>query len=200
MRPWIPALRGACPRARLRRDPEAPAEMTTFECESNVKITTLAAGRCRPPSRRMAQGGAKTGLCRRVSTGVVQRFCKPKVGGSNPSPGTTASNPQIPVQHLGAAARGLRRHLLDDMAVVDDVDARGEAHRRGDVLLDDDDRLARLGEAAAGLEEVAHDDGGQALEGLVEEHDLGIADERAGDRQHLLLAAREIGAAAAPAL
>ena len=25
----------------------------------------------------------------RVSTVVVQRFCKPKVGGSNPSPGTT---------------------------------------------------------------------------------------------------------------
>ena len=24
----------------------------------------------------------------RVSTAVVQRFCKPKVGGSNPSPGT----------------------------------------------------------------------------------------------------------------
>src|SRR5579883_3649170 len=41
MRPWIPALRGACPRARLRRDPGAPAGMTTFECESNVEITTL---------------------------------------------------------------------------------------------------------------------------------------------------------------
>ena len=27
------------------------------------------------------------GICR-VSTVVVQRFCKPKVGGSNPSPGT----------------------------------------------------------------------------------------------------------------
>ncbi len=26
-------------------------------------------------------------LIRRVSTGVVQRFCKPLVGGSNPSPG-----------------------------------------------------------------------------------------------------------------
>ena len=28
---------------------------------------------------------------RRVSTVVVQRFCKPKVGGSNPSPGTMIS-------------------------------------------------------------------------------------------------------------
>src|ERR1043166_4344335 len=28
---------------------------------------------------------------RRVSTVVVQRFCKPKVGGSNPSPGTRYS-------------------------------------------------------------------------------------------------------------
>ncbi len=28
----------------------------------------------------------------RVSTAVVQRFCKPKVGGSIPSPGTTLFN------------------------------------------------------------------------------------------------------------
>ena len=31
-------------------------------------------------------------LIRRVSTGVVQRFCKPLVGGSNPSPGTIFCN------------------------------------------------------------------------------------------------------------
>src|SRR5579875_3744582 len=48
MQPWIPALRGACPRARLRRDPGAPAGMTTFECESNVKITTLINPRNQP--------------------------------------------------------------------------------------------------------------------------------------------------------
>src|SRR5215472_1472531 len=31
----------------------------------------------------------------RVSTVAVQRFCKPKVGGSNPSPGTTATRRSI---------------------------------------------------------------------------------------------------------
>src|SRR3954467_14521166 len=43
---------------------------------------------------RGAATGRVAGACapcpdrRRVSTAVVQRFCKPKVGGSNPSPGT----------------------------------------------------------------------------------------------------------------
>jgi hypothetical protein len=32
---------------------------------------------------------------RRVSTVAVQRFCKPKVGGSNPSPGTN-----VPISYL----------------------------------------------------------------------------------------------------
>src|SRR6266404_5237435 len=42
------------------------------------------AGRCSPDPIRVMTAASK----RRVSTVVVQRFCKPKVGGSNPSPGT----------------------------------------------------------------------------------------------------------------
>ncbi len=38
---------------------------------------------------------------RRVSTVVVQRFCKPKVGGSNPSPGTRYT--ENPRETLGPA-------------------------------------------------------------------------------------------------
>ena len=53
------------------------------------------------------------------------------------------------------------------------------------------------GERAAGGEQIAHDDRRQALERLVEQQDLRLAHERARDREHLLLAAREVGAAAA---
>ena len=42
--------------------------------------------------------------------------------------------------------------------------------------------------------------GRQPLEGLVKQHDLGIAHERARNREHLLLAAGEVGAAAVAAL
>ena len=40
----------------------------------------------------------------------------------------------------------------------------------------------------------------QPFERLVQQDDLGVADQRAGDRQHLLLAAGQVGAAAAAPL
>jgi hypothetical protein len=58
------------------------------------------------------------------------------------------------------------------VAVVDDVDAIGERHSGGDVLLDDQDGLVRLGQAPAGGEEIARNDRRQTLERLVEQQDL----------------------------
>ncbi len=46
------------------------------------------------------------------------------------------------MQYFRLLAHGRRRQSLDDMAVVDDVDAIGETHGRGDILLDDEDCLA----------------------------------------------------------
>ena len=86
------------------------------------------------------------------------------------------------------------------MAVVDDVDAVRERQRRREILLDQHDGLAGGRELAAGLHQIAHDDRREPLERLVQQDDLRIADQRAGDREHLLLAARQVGAAAAAAL
>src|SRR6185312_2064252 len=92
------------------------------------------------------------------------------------------------------------RALVHDVAVVQHVHAGGERERGGDVLLDQDDGLAGRGELAAGVHEVAHDHRREPLERLVEKDDLGVADERPRDGEHLLLAAREVGAAVAAPL
>jgi hypothetical protein len=52
---------------------------------------------------------AKYWICR-VSTVVVQRFCKPKVGGSNPSPGTILERPVLSRRGAGATEQ---RHFSD---------------------------------------------------------------------------------------
>ena len=50
-------------------------------------------------------------LARRVSTGVVQLICNQKVGGSNPSPGTTL--PLSPKRHIQVTDQ-IRRILKPD--------------------------------------------------------------------------------------
>jgi hypothetical protein len=87
-----------------------------------------------------------------------------------------------------------------DVAVIDDVDALRERERRREVLLDQHDRLPGLRKLATRRHQVADDDRRKSLERLVEQDDLRIADQRAADREHLLFAARQIGAAAAAAL
>ena len=67
------------------------------------------------------------------------------------------------------------------------------------VLLDDQDRVALLADAADQVEEPEHHDGGQAHRGLVEEDQPGPRHEGPADGQHLLLAAGEAaGPLAAP--
>src|SRR5262249_17303141 len=56
---------------------------------------------------------------------------------------------------------------------------------------------ARAGELAADAHQLLHDQRREALEGLVQQDDLGVADQRPRDGEHLLLAAREVRAAAA---
>jgi hypothetical protein len=73
-------------------------------------------------------------------------------------------------------------------------------HRRGEVLLDDDQGVTLRRKAAADIHELPHDQRGQALERLVQQDDLRVADQGATDREHLLFPAREIGAPARAAL
>jgi len=60
------------------------------------------------------------------------------------------------------------RTFVDDMAVVDDVDALRERKRCRQVLLDENDRLASVGEVAARFHEIADNDRREALE-LIED-------------------------------
>src|SRR4029079_16752271 len=91
----------------------------------------------------------------------------------------------------------LPRHaLVRDVSVVDDVDPLGEGERCREVLLDQYDRLTGGRKLATGLDQRAHDHRRETFEGLVEQDDLRTAYQGACDREHLLLAPREIGTAA----
>ena len=60
-------------------------------------------------------------------------------------------------------------------------------------LLDEDDRGALVADAAHDLEELLDDHRRQAERQLVDQQQLGPRQERHGQRQHLLLAARQVG-------
>src|SRR5438270_5171281 len=98
-----------------------------------------------------------------------------------------ASDAQISLQQLRSRLDLGGRSLVHDVAVVDDIDAARERERRRQILLDEEDRLPGGGELAADSYQLAHDQRREALERLVEQDDLRIANKRACDGEHLLL-------------
>src|SRR5690348_3111194 len=109
-------------------------------------------------------------------------------------------DPEVTLQDLGLCLDFLCRTFVNDVPVVDDVDALGERQRRRQILFDQHDGLAGSGKIAAHFHEVADDDGREPFEGFVEQQYLRIAHQRAGNRQHLLLTAGKIGSAVAAPL
>src|SRR5437763_2989922 len=89
-----------------------------------------------------------------------------------------------------------RRAAPDDRPVADHVRAVGERERQVGVLLDEQDRRPAL-DLAQHVPDDLHDRRRQALERLVEEEGVHVAQERPRDREELELAAREGGAARA---
>src|SRR5215212_5960783 len=100
------------------------------------------------------------------------------------------SQPHIGPAHLvaGEERRGWPARL--DAPDLEKVGAVDDLQHLGDVLLDDQYRVALGADAAHELEDLRHDDRRQAHRGLVEEDELRPAHQRAGDGAHLLLAAR----------
>ncbi len=95
--------------------------------------------------------------------------------------------------------RGL--HLLRDAAVDHHADAVRHVDRYTQVLLDQQHRdLALLREVAQRLLHLLDDQRRQAFGGLVHHQELRLEQQRAADRQHLLLSARKLCAAVALAL
>src|SRR5262252_9990934 len=111
-----------------------------------------------------------------------------------------ALNAKIPFQDLRSRFDLAGWPFVGDMAVIDDVGAMRQRQRGTEILLDQNDGLPGVCEIAAGFDKITHDHRRQALKRLIEQDYLGIADERAGYCQHLLLPARKIGAAASPPL
>ena len=64
----------------------------------------------------------------------------------------------------------------------------------------DDDHRDVVAQLIEGFEQFLGDGGGESFERLVEQQHAHVSHKRAGDRQHLLLAAREIVGRRVPAL
>ena len=82
----------------------------------------------------------------------------------------------------------LRRSFVDDMTVIDDVDAACQSERRREILLDQNNGLTGRSEIAAGLDQIAHDHRREPFERLIEKNDFRIANQRTRDGEHLLFA------------
>ena len=98
--------------------------------------------------------------------------------------------------HARAAAQAvdqrLRRVERDDAAAVHDRDAIAQRLGLVEVVRRQHDGAVLGGDRADHVPEVAARLRVEAGRGLVEEHDLGVVHEREGDREALLLAAREL--------
>src|SRR5262245_33595845 len=99
---------------------------------------------------------------------------------------------EIEFLDVGMAAQALRRSVEHDAAVLHHVAVVGDLQRHGRALLHDQDGDAEL---AADLgqppQQILHHDRRQAERKLVHQQQLRPADQRAGQRQHLPLAAGE---------
>src|SRR5262249_29339880 len=92
-----------------------------------------------------------------------------------------------------AAAAGGARPLVDHRAALEDRRPVGDAEHLLRVLLDQDRRHAFVADDAPQRQQQLLDqDRGESLQRLVEQYDARIEDQGAADREHLLLAAREL--------
>ncbi len=83
----------------------------------------------------------------------------------------------------------------DDATAIEDAEAVSDLARKGETLLDDQDREAKLlVELVEHVPDLRDDVGLNPFGRLVEDQELGVERERATHRQLLLLTAREIAA------
>lgn len=90
---------------------------------------------------------------------------------------------------LGRIVDDLRTTLFHDHAAVHEHDLIGHLTREADLMRHDDHRHAFTGEFEHDVEHLAHQFGVERGGRLVEQHDLRLHGERAGDGHTLLLAA-----------
>ena len=100
---------------------------------------------------------------------------------------------------VGGKTRGFNEAI--DAAIDHDCDVFGDRRRHPDVLLDDEHRnVTLLAQAHQHLLDLGNDDGCKPFGRLIHDQEARIGHQRARDRQHLLLAAGELGASVVLAL
>src|SRR6516225_7765503 len=105
-----------------------------------------------------------------------------------------------PADRFFIGAEGCRAGVVDDPSLDHDRQPVGYLLGELHVLLDQQDRHAALTKVSHDPRQLAHDQWCQTLARFVEQQHLRVADERPGNRQHLLLAARELRALVAGTL
>src|SRR3546814_6907121 len=97
----------------------------------------------------------------------------------------------MPMDDLRLPADLVRGAVVDDGTLRHDDDAPAHAERRLDILLDQQDRDAGVVDLLDLAPDIGDEAGHDPLGRLVEDEQLWTHDEAAGDRQHLLFAARQ---------
>src|SRR5580700_8158265 len=120
-------------------------------------------------------------------------------------PNLTATNACLygevpPPEHLLLAAVLRWRSTVDDATLDHDIDLVGDLLGELFILLNQENCDAVVAELANYLGQLTDDQRSQTLARLVKKQHLGIADERPGDSQHLLLAAGQLRALVRSAL
>src|SRR6266487_1498821 len=107
----------------------------------------------------------------------------------------TSSRSSMPAQIGGdqfwIMNEGLRRARLNDLAGFQHIAEVGGLERGSGVLLDQEDRNAKLPQRSNGSEDFAHDERGETEAGLVENKKFGFCHQCTAKREHLAFAARQ---------
>src|SRR3954470_1367571 len=111
-----------------------------------------------------------------------------------------AGTAEVEVDHLRVVQQVCAGPLEAVAPEVEHVAAVGHRERAACVLLDHEDRHARLVDLADLVEDRVHEERRQPGRGLVQQEQIGLGDERARHRQHLPLPARQRPRALPPAL
>ena len=126
----------------------------------------------------------------------MERTSKPQGVPGATTPCRQLLHTEITLDNFRLAFELCSRAFVGDVTVAQNVDTAGQSQRCGQVLFDQENRLPCRRQLAANAHEVLHDHWRQPFKWLVEQDDLRVADQCPGNRQHLLLAARQIRSAA----
>src|SRR5436190_3047462 len=104
-----------------------------------------------------------------------------------------AAGSEVELAYVLVSAQLLRRAVEDDPAVLHHVGVVRDVERDCRVLLDQEQRHAKVfADPLQAREQLFDDEGCETLRQLIHQQQLGRAGERGADRQHLALASRKI--------